>query len=271
MKKFIYFVFTGAIFLSLCGASCNTVPMAEESNVFDAGITPDSPGGETDGVATLDGEDNAKDTGLIKVELEIRHEDEEVPQADSSGISQDSAELFLQSLTGLEIIRVYPSISTDRFQFLTLMVNIRNSEIWDPARRYYFFYNSPLRPMPISSTDQLIDSAQAKAKVVRETGPIYKISLNIAIDDANDPPKIYNFTIHRGLRILDYRQEAVLRYTVMTEDGYAYGECIFASALLVRDEEMSGAFVAVKAFLEQMGEMDISDLLYHLENLERRQ
>jgi hypothetical protein len=268
MKKFIiYVILTGAILLSLCGASCNTVPGEEKNSVFDTGITPDSPGGATDSVATLDGEGNAEDAGLIKVELEIRHEDEEVPQADSTCVSQDSVELFLQSLTGLEIVRVYPSIDADRFQ--SLMENIRNSETWDPTRRYYFFYNSPLRPMPISSIDRLIDSAQAKARAARETGPVYKISLNIATDDA-DEPKTYNFTIHQGLRILDYRQEAVFRYTVIAEDGYAYGECLFASVMIARDEEMSGAFAAVKAFLEQAGEMDISDLFPHLENVERR-
>jgi hypothetical protein len=240
MKKFIYFVFTGAIFFGFCGASCNTVPVEEENSVFDTGITPDSPGGEN----------------------------KEAPQADSTGISQDSVKLFLQSLTGLEIIRVYPSISTDRFQ--SLMENIRNSETRDPERRYYFFYNSPLRPLPISSTDGLIDSAQAKVKAARETGPVYKISLSIATDDADDP-ETYNFTVNRGLRILDYQQDAVLRYTVMAEDGYAYGECLFASVMVVRDEEMSGAFAAVEAFLEQMGDMDLSDLLYHLEYSERRQ
>jgi hypothetical protein len=241
--KFIYFVFTGVVFLSFCGASCNTVPVEEENSVFDTGITPDSPGGEN----------------------------KEVPQADSTGISQDSVELFLQSLTGLEIVRVYPPISTDRFQFL--MGNIRNSETWDPTRRCYFFYNSPLRPMSISSTDRLIDSAQAKAKAVRETGPVYtiRINLDISADETDDPErKTYNFTIHRGLRILDYRHEAVLRYTVRDGDDYAYGECIFASAMLVRNEEMSGAFAAVKAFLEQADEMDLSGLFSHLENVERR-
>lgn len=69
--------------------------------------------------------------------------------------------------------------------------------------------------------------------------------------------------------MLDYRQEGILRFTVREQDGYGYGECIFASAIITQDKDMSGDFTAVEAFLET-SERNISDLVHLLNLLKRR-
>jgi hypothetical protein len=259
----VCFVFTGFILLGLCGASCRTVP-AGENNGPDAGIR-NKPGGEAAIADKPGGEGNAADAGRPGPEL---HHDEEVPQAGSAVISQDPVE-FIASLTGKDVIEVYPSTGMDRIQLLLDKVKDKETR-----ERRYFFYNSPIRSRPPSSTDRLIDTAQAKTRALGETYTL-RVNPDISADDSDAPERqTYTHAVHRGIRIMNYREEAVLRYVVRDQEGYGYGECIFASAIIVPDEEMSGAFAAVEAFPE-WGGRDIPDFSGekpdpNLKNPERR-